>query len=584
MQIIKIFVSMTIILFPSYTIAQDISDEIPQIETILDNENSEAPILGTADNNRYIIVIDTSRPQQGSLQIQSIEPERIETVRSIANDILAQNLIGAQSLNNSDITAGIIDAFLFVGTKEEVDALAKDNRVLFIEPDVLVSKFQLPWGLDRIDQRELPLSGSYQTAATTRQLNVYVLDSGVRETHAEFEGRAKNVENFAGGVDTDCNGHGTHVAGIIAGRSTGVIPSALIHSIKVLDCEGRGSNLSVISGINFAVANFKRPGVINMSLGSGKNIAIDMAIKKVVARGIPVVVAAGNSNADACDYSPANVPEAITVAASNLSDQLASYSNFGSCVDIIAPGSRVLSLSHSNNISLIELSGTSMAAPHVSGVGILLSHNEIESTPDDIACLLLQGATNGQIKGLHSKTPDRFLFTGNVSNTCSEKFKAARLAINGYAYNVGNWRVGRHLRMVNDVNSDGKADIIGFFDDGVYASLSNGGSFSQPTKVLSSFSHDTGWRVGRHLRMMNDINGDGKADIIGFFDDGVYASLSNGGSFSQPRKWTSSFGRSFGGWRVDRHLRIMSDVNNDGKADIVGFGNDAVYTALSNAQ
>jgi subtilisin family serine protease len=226
------------------------------------------------------------------------------------------------------------------------------------------------WGLDRIDQSSRPLSSTYSYTSTGAGVDAYVIDTGILGTHTEFTGRMKNGYSAIGKSTntTDCNGHGTHVAGTVGGTSYGVAKKVSLIPVRVLNCQGSGTNSGVIAGINWAIKNHTtNKAVANMSLGGGVSSTLDAAINNLINDGVTVVVAAGNSAAIACNYSPARVPNAITVAASTDTDTLAYFSNFGTCVDIIVPGFDITSSVIGSNTATAVFSGTSMASPHVAG-------------------------------------------------------------------------------------------------------------------------------------------------------------------------------------------------------------------------
>lgn len=286
-------------------------------------------------------------------------------------------------------------------TAKELSTVAGSGRVRSIEEDFAISLNQTQtspeWGLDRIDQPGLPLSASYTNANPGTGVRVYVVDTGVRSTHQEFAGRvASGYSAISDGNGTlDCNGHGTHVAGIAAGTTYGVAKSATLVPVRVLGCQGDGSLSGVLAGLDWISKNHPAgaPAVVNMSLGGLASSTLDSAVQALINRGITVVVAAGNSSSDACLYSPARVSAAITVAASSRTDAFATFSNAGSCVDLVAPGVEITSAVASSDTAVAVYSGTSMAAPHVAGsVASLMTAGYL--TPGEVSYALTQSAVS----------------------------------------------------------------------------------------------------------------------------------------------------------------------------------------------
>ena len=312
----------------------------------------------------------------------------------------------------------VFNGSLVTGTFAKMRALAKNPNVILVEENLEVSitavQNSAPWGLDRIDQQALPLNttyddGDYQGLNT----NSYVVDSGIDPTNTDFEGRvtAGYTSVIDGRGSGDCNGHGTHVAGIIGSRTFGVAKRTNLIPVRVLDCAGEGTYASVIAGLNWIAGNYRTgdSAVVNMSLGGPPSSSLDEAVENLISRGIPVVVAAGNDNLDACNYSPARTPAAITVGATTDVDARASYSNFGTCLDIFAPGTAIPSTWLGTSYYAF-LNGTSMAAPHVAGVIARFIAQYPGLTPAQITNSIKTSSTKNLVTSPGTGSPNRLLY------------------------------------------------------------------------------------------------------------------------------------------------------------------------------
>jgi len=315
----------------------------------------------------------------------------------------------------------------FAGTMSADAArkLAADPAVAFVEQNRTVHMTTdqpnpPSWGQDRVDQRDLPLNSNYSYSTTASNVTAYVIDTGIRTTHQEFGGRATWGTNTTGdGNDTDCNGHGTHVSGTIGGSTYGLAKGVHLVAVKVLDCGGSGSFAGVAAGIDWVAQNHASgPAVANMSLGaSGSDAGTENAVRNAIADGVTFGIASGNSNSDACNFTPARVAEAITVNASTISDARASFSNFGTCSDIFAPGQDITSSWNTNDTASNTISGTSMATPHVVGAAALYLADHPDATPADVQAAMKANATPNKITSPGTGSPNLLLFTGSGGTT-----------------------------------------------------------------------------------------------------------------------------------------------------------------------
>ncbi|HCT77737.1 MAG TPA: serine protease [Micromonosporaceae bacterium] len=311
-----------------------------------------------------------------------------------------------------------------VSTKE-ADALriAADPAVDYVTQNHTVQAFGVQpnppsWGLDRIDQRNLPLDQSYTYPNTAPGVHAYIIDTGIRITHTDFGGRASHgfdfIDNDA--IADDCNGHGTHVAGTTGGTAYGVAKQVQLVAVRVLNCAGSGTFQQVIDGINWVTANAIKPAVANMSLGAaGTNAAMEQAVTNSINSGVTYALAAGNSNSDACNFTPARTPAAITLGSTTITDARSSFSNFGTCLDLFAPGSSITSAWNTSDSATNTISGTSMASPHAAGAAALILGANPGFTPQQVRDQMVASATSGVVGSPGAGSPNLLLFVGGTT-------------------------------------------------------------------------------------------------------------------------------------------------------------------------
>ncbi len=356
-------------------------------------------------------------------------------------------------------------------------AMQKNPQVSYVEEDALmqantITQSNAVWGLDRIDQRNLPLSKSYSYNQTGSAVNAYIVDTGILASHQEFSGRVQaGYSAIADNNGTsDCNGHGTHVAGTVGGSTYGVAKNVGLVPVRVLDCAGSGSMSGVLAGLDWIIQNGRKPAVVNMSLGGNAYSTLDTAVDNLFNNGYVAVVAAGNSNTDACTSSPARAGKVLTIAATDSNDSRASYSNYGSCVDLFAPGSQISSAWIGSNSSAAIASGTSMAAPHVAGVVATMLENNSTATPQSISDQLLNQSTLNLVQNPMG-SPNRLLYSlidaQAIIPTPSIIAHISKLSATTLRYRNGTWRANVTVSVTDSNNlAVSNATVTGSFSVG----------------------------------------------------------------------------------------------------------------------
>ena len=369
----------------------------------------EIPKGGKIVNDRYIVVYR-------------------EGIAASKNRNAIGALVGSKGGRVKHFYSTVLNGFSAFLPPEALKAVRANPAVKFVEADTVVSVNDEPaastgmgaqvtqsgatWGLDRVDQHDLPLDDQYFYSTTASSVHVYLIDTGIRSTHVEFGGRAaKEYDSVGDGQNgNDCNGHGTHVAGTIGGVTYGIAKGVAIHAVRVLDCAGNGSASDAIAGLEWVANNRILPAVANLSLAGGASSTLDSAVKKLISINVTVVTAAGNSTADACNFSPARIPDAITVGATTSSDARSSFSNYGSCLDLFAPGSSITSANNTSDTATAIMNGTSMAAPHVAGTAALYLQTNPNASPLAVASAIRSVATTAKVTDVKGSS-NRLLYS-----------------------------------------------------------------------------------------------------------------------------------------------------------------------------
>lgn len=395
-----------------------------------------------------------------------------------------------------------------------LQGIRNNLNVDYVEQDQTVAlnqvspENQATWGLDRIDQADRPLSSQYYFNYTGAGINAFIIDTGMRLDHVEFTGRllpGYSVVADSNGT-SDCNGHGTHVAGTVGGTTWGVAKGVSLIPVRVLDCSGSGTWSGVIAGIDWVAGSALRPAVANMSLGGSVSTSVNAAVAGAVSKGVTMVVAAGNSNANACDYSPSGEPSAITVGATDSSDARASYSNYGSCVDIFGPGSNITSAWNTSADATNIISGTSMATPHVTGVAALaLAANPIAS-PAAVASFLTSNATVGRLVSIGTGSPNLLTYSlaAGAPNEALKQVVAVKSLSGNSAKSGANWRAYAAVT-IRDINTSAivaNATVSGSFSPGGSASC-----VTASTGICTMSSANISRLSGSTVMMVTTVSG-----------------------------------------------------------------------------
>jgi serine protease len=450
-----------------------------------------SPAAPVSDGLTPEATAEAARPEAPGLQRGAV----IVVLRESAGDpaAFARRVVGGFGGEVLHTYRNALQGFAAVLPPQAIEALQRNPNVALVEADGPVSisttQSNATWGLDRIDQRDLPLNGSYTYPdGGGAGVRAYILDTGILGNHVDFGGRVTGgfTAISDGRGSTDCNGHGTHVAGTVGGTTWGVAKSVTLVPVRVLGCDGGGTISGVIAGVDWVAGQTHRPAVANMSLGGGASTSLDQAVRNAVSQGITFVVAAGNSNKDACNYSPAREASALTVGATNSSDSRASFSNFGRCLDLFAPGVSIMAPWHTSTTATNTISGTSMAAPHVAGVAALYLAANTSATPSQVETGILGNASTGKVSSAGRNSPNLLLYMGflnvggetpppaNQAPTASFTFSCTDLACTfdgsgssdpegstlTYAWNFGDGTSGSGVNALRTYASAGSYTVI----------------------------------------------------------------------------------------------------------------------------
>lgn len=408
----KIIVLALALLIPTFNLSVASPKSFGQKGRVFQTEN--------AVPNRYIVVMNEKYTDSFGMKY-GIESEAFQLAGSYGADV-------------KRVYSAAIKGFAAEMSEEAAELLSTDERVLYVEEDAIVTatnnQTNADWGLDRIDQRALPLNSSYTFDGTGYGVHAYVVDSGIRVTHQDFGGRATVAFDARndGQNGLDCFGHGTHVAGIIGGATNGVAKNVTLHSVRVLGCDGTGLISDIMAGIDWITANHQSPAVVNMSIGfSGTSNAFDALLNGSINAGLTWVVSAGNMDRDACNYSPSRIPAAITVGSTDSTDSKAWNSNWGACVDLFAPGEGITSTYFTSDTATRVMGGTSMAAPMVAGAAAIYLQSNPNATPAQVSQSITSTTTNNMLNNVGTNSPNKLIYSSNMAPTAGDAVISGRV-------------------------------------------------------------------------------------------------------------------------------------------------------------